>query len=58
MTVRTTTIKLIYKGEIIKQRTLSDKTESFVRKEWSKLYPKHLFDKCEIKVEDGKEYYY
>lgn len=58
MIVRTTTVKLIYKGKTIKQIGTTDKSPEYVIKGWRKLYPKHLFSECEVIIEKGKEYNY
>lgn len=55
MTIRTTSIKLVYKGEVIKFRDTTNATISRVISEWKKLYPAHLFAQCIIVEEGGKE---
>lgn len=58
MTIKTTSIKLIYKGEVIKVRGTTDTTPTIIINSWKKLYPKHLFEQCTIETEDGKIYQY
>lgn len=58
MTIKTKTLSLVYKGKVIKQRGCTDNTPEYVIKQWRKLYPKHLFDQCQILTDEGKEYTY